>query len=219
MRPLAAADRLRSALLAAVGHDLRRPLAAATAAVTSLRSSEIKLSPSDRAELLETADESLGDLANLVTDLLDVSRLQAGVLGVMLQPVAVEEVVGDVLDELKLKPGRIQLELGETRPGVRRPGAAAARAREPARQRPSILAERVRTDHLDERIRRPRAAARHRRRAGRSRVTSRRDVRAVPAPRRHRQHAPASASASHSPKGSSRAWVAHWRSRTRPAGA
>jgi two-component system sensor histidine kinase KdpD len=116
MRPLAAADRLRSALLAAVGHDLRRPLAAATAAVTSLRSSEIKLSPSDRAELLETADESLGDLANLVTDLLDVSRLQAGVLGVMLQPVAVEEVVGDVLDELKLKPGRIQLELGETRP-------------------------------------------------------------------------------------------------------
>jgi two-component system sensor histidine kinase KdpD len=116
MRPLAAADRLRSALLAAVGHDLRRPLAAATAAVTSLRSSEITLSRSDRAELLETADESLADLATLVTDLLDVSRLQAGVLGVMLEPVAVEEVVGDVLDELNLAPGAIQLELGETRP-------------------------------------------------------------------------------------------------------
>jgi two-component system sensor histidine kinase KdpD len=116
MRPLAAADRLRSALLAAVGHDLRRPLAAATAAVTSLRSSEISLTKSDRAELLETADESLGDLATLVTDLLDVSRLQAGVLGVMLEPVAVEEVVGDVLDELHLAPGAVQLELGETRP-------------------------------------------------------------------------------------------------------
>jgi two-component system, OmpR family, sensor histidine kinase KdpD len=116
MRPLAAADRLRSALLAAVGHDLRRPLAAATAAVTSLRSSEVTLSKSDRGELLETADESLGDLATLVTDLLDVSRLQAGVLGVLLQPVAVEEVVGDVLDELKLAPGSVQLELGETRP-------------------------------------------------------------------------------------------------------
>jgi two-component system sensor histidine kinase KdpD len=114
MRPLAAADRLRSALLAAVGHDLRRPLAAATAAITSLRSSEITLSKSDRAELLETADESLEDLATLVTDLLDVSRLQAGVLGVILQPVALEEVVSDVLDELKLKPGRVQLELGET---------------------------------------------------------------------------------------------------------
>ncbi len=116
MRPLAAADRLRSALLAAVGHDLRRPLAAATAAVTSLRSSEITLSKADRGELLETADESLGELATLVTDLLDVSRLQAGVLGVTLEPVTIEEVVGDVLDELHLTPGAIQLELGETRP-------------------------------------------------------------------------------------------------------
>ena len=116
MRPLAAADRLRSALLAAVGHDLRRPLAAATAAVTSLRSSQVSLSSSDRTELLETADESLGDLARLVTDLLDASRLQAGVLGVTLEPVWVEEVVGDVLDELHLAPGAVQLELGETRP-------------------------------------------------------------------------------------------------------
>jgi two-component system sensor histidine kinase KdpD len=115
MRPLAAADRLRSALLAAVGHDLRRPLAAATAAVTSLQSTEITLSASDRAELLDTADESLGDLATLVTDLLDVSRLQAGVLGVTLEAVAIEEVVGDVLDELHLAPGTVQLELGETR--------------------------------------------------------------------------------------------------------
>lgn len=116
MRPIAAADRLRSALLAAVGHDLRRPLAAATTAVTSLRSNEITLSKSDRAELLETADESLTELATLVTDVLDVSRLQAGVLGVMLQPVAIEEVVGNMLDELKLKPGSVQLELGDTPP-------------------------------------------------------------------------------------------------------
>jgi two-component system sensor histidine kinase KdpD len=115
MRPLAAADRLRSALLAAVGHDLRRPLAAATAAITSLRSKEIALSESDRCQLLETADESLGSLATLVTDLLDVSRLQEGVLGVTLQPVTIEEVVGEVLDELRLAPGEVSLELGETR--------------------------------------------------------------------------------------------------------
>jgi two-component system sensor histidine kinase KdpD len=114
MRPLAAADRLRSALLAAVGHDLRRPLAAATAAVTSLRSEQVVLSAADRDELLETADESLGSLADLVTDLLDASRLQAGVLGVTLEPVAIEDTVGDVLDELHLAPGSITLELGAT---------------------------------------------------------------------------------------------------------
>jgi two-component system sensor histidine kinase KdpD len=116
MRPLAAADRLRTALLAAVGHDLRRPLAAATAAVTSLRSTEVSLSESDQSELLETADESLSSLAGLVTDLLDVSRVEAGVLGVTLEPVAIEDVVGEVIDELRLAPGSLDLELGETPP-------------------------------------------------------------------------------------------------------
>jgi two-component system, OmpR family, sensor histidine kinase KdpD len=116
MRPLAAADRLRSALLAAVGHDLRRPLAAATAAITSLRSSEVSLNKSDRAELLETADESLGDLATLVTDLLDVSRLQAGVLGVSLEAVALDEIVGDALDELRIAEDTVRLELGDVHP-------------------------------------------------------------------------------------------------------
>ncbi len=115
MRPIAAADRLRSALLAAVGHDLRSPLAAATAAVTSLRSREITLSKPDREELLATADESLASLSDLVTDLLDVSRLQAGVLGVTLEPVAVDEIIGDVIDELHLEPGAVVLELGQTR--------------------------------------------------------------------------------------------------------
>jgi two-component system sensor histidine kinase KdpD len=116
MRPLAAADRLRSALLAAVGHDLRRPLAAATAAVTSLRSSQVRLSAADHDELLATADESLASLAKLVTDLLDVSRLQEGMLGVTLESVAIDDIIGDVLDELQLSPGEVALELGETHP-------------------------------------------------------------------------------------------------------
>ncbi len=121
MRPLAAADRMRSALLASVGHDLRRPLAAATAAVTALRSSEVTLGESDRAELLETADESLEDLAALVTDLLDVSRLQAGVLGVSLEPVSIEEIIGDVLEELHLAPDAIRFEFGTKRPVIADP--------------------------------------------------------------------------------------------------
>ena len=116
MRPVAEADRLRTALLAAVGHDLRRPLAAATAAITSLRSSEVTLSPADEAELLAAAEESLDALADLVTKLLDASRLQAGVLGVTLAEVALDETVMGALDELALAPGEVQLELGDVPP-------------------------------------------------------------------------------------------------------
>jgi two-component system sensor histidine kinase KdpD len=90
---------------------LRRPRAAATAAVTSLRSTEVKLNPADRAELLEAAEESLGSLAELVTKLLDASRLQAGVLGVSMASVPLDEVVSGALDELGLAPGEVQLEL------------------------------------------------------------------------------------------------------------
>ncbi|GAA3474134.1 DUF4118 domain-containing protein [Nonomuraea roseola] len=98
-RPLAEADRMRTALLAAVSHDLRTPLASAMAAVESLRGSEIDWSPSDREELLATAGESLVKLHRLVENLLDMSRLQAGVLGLALQPVALEEVIPRVLDD------------------------------------------------------------------------------------------------------------------------
>jgi len=122
MRPIAEADRLRTALLAAVGHDLRRPLAAATAAVTSLRSTEVTLSPADRADLLETAEDSLDSLAALVTKLLDASRLQAGVLGVSLETVALDAVVLLALDELGLAPGEVRLELApDIRPVVADP--------------------------------------------------------------------------------------------------
>lgn len=110
-RPVAEADRMRSALLASVGHDVRRPLASATAAVTALRSTALALDESDRATLLQTADESLAALADLLTNLLDVSRLQAGALGVELAPVSVDELVGDALDELGVGPGEVSIDL------------------------------------------------------------------------------------------------------------
>jgi len=116
--PLAEADRVRSALLAAVGHDLRRPLAAATAAVTTLRQPDIDLADDDRDELLETAEESLDGLAALVTNLLDVSRLQAGVLAVTLAPTDLDDIVPSALDELALGPGQIELDLPADLPAV-----------------------------------------------------------------------------------------------------
>ncbi|GGL16893.1 sensor histidine kinase [Sphaerisporangium melleum] len=99
-RPLAEADKMRTALLAAVSHDLRTPLASAKAAVDSLRNTAIDWSPQDRAELLATAGESLAKLDRLVANLLDMSRLQAGVLGLTLQPVALEDVIPRAIDDL-----------------------------------------------------------------------------------------------------------------------
>jgi two-component system, OmpR family, sensor histidine kinase KdpD len=98
--PIAEGDRMRTALLAAVGHDLRTPLASAKAAVTSLRSNDIEWSVQDHDELLLTADESLDRLARLVDNLLDMSRLQAGALSVVSRSVALDEVVPLALDDL-----------------------------------------------------------------------------------------------------------------------
>jgi two-component system, OmpR family, sensor histidine kinase KdpD len=92
-RPIADADRMRTALLAAVSHDLRTPLAAAKAAVSCLRSADIELTAEDHDELLTTADESLGQLTHLVASLLDVSRLQAGALPVFPRPANLEEII------------------------------------------------------------------------------------------------------------------------------
>ncbi|MEV6483092.1 ATP-binding protein [Streptomyces sp. NPDC051576] len=93
VEPVKAADRLRTALLRAVGHDLRTPLAAGWAAVTSLRSRDVEFSPEDRDELLATADESMAKLNRLVENLLDLSRLEAGALTLNLRPTSLEEVL------------------------------------------------------------------------------------------------------------------------------
>lgn len=116
--PLAAADRMRTALLAAVGHDLRTPLAGAKAAVTSLRSHDIAWSPSDREELLLTADESLDRLARLVENLLDMSRLQAGVMSVSSHPVALDEVVPRALDDISAAAGTVKVDVPDDLPHV-----------------------------------------------------------------------------------------------------
>ncbi|TDB81702.1 DUF4118 domain-containing protein [Micromonospora sp. KC721] len=99
-RPLAEANRMRTALLAAVSHDLRTPLASAKAAISSLRSHDVEFDTADQHELLATADESLDRLGRLVANLLDMSRLQAGALGVHPVALGLEDVVPRALDEL-----------------------------------------------------------------------------------------------------------------------
>ena len=116
-KPIAAADRMRTALLAAVSHDLRTPLASAKAAVTSLRSPEVNWAAEDHDELLATADESLDRLAHLVDNLLDMSRLQAGALSLFPRP-AVEEIVSSALDNLDPAARGITVDIPESLPEI-----------------------------------------------------------------------------------------------------
>ena len=116
--PLAEADKTRTALLAAVGHDLRSPLASAKAAISSLRSDDILWTPSDRRELLTTADESLDQLARLVDNLLDMSRLRADALTILKRPVALDEVVPLALDALGPKGSTVIVDVPDDLPVV-----------------------------------------------------------------------------------------------------
>lgn len=119
IEPIAASDQVRGALLSALGHDLRRPLASATAAVGGLRAASGALTSQDRDELFTTADESLQALSSLVTDLLDVSRLHAGVLAISTILVDAADVVLPALDELGIGPDEVELELDAAAPAVR----------------------------------------------------------------------------------------------------
>lgn len=112
--PLAATDKVRSALLSSLSHDLRRPLAAARVSVGGLRTAAAALSKDDREELLATADESLARLGQLIDDLLDTSRLQAGVLAVMTTPTHPADVILPALDELGTGPGRVDIHVDDT---------------------------------------------------------------------------------------------------------
>ncbi|WP_299574093.1 sensor histidine kinase KdpD [uncultured Williamsia sp.] len=96
-RALAETDKLRRALLSAVSHDLRTPLAAVKAAASSLRSTDVSFSPEDTAELLATIEESTDHLTAIVGNLLDSSRLAAGVVRPQMRHVYLGEVVGRVL--------------------------------------------------------------------------------------------------------------------------
>lgn len=100
----AAAARLRTSLLVAVGHDLRSPLAVAKAGVSGLLSSGPALTVADRDELLASADGALDRLGGLMDNLLDLSRVQTGALAVRRVPVAVGDVLAAALDDLGVAP-------------------------------------------------------------------------------------------------------------------
>ena len=89
---LAEGDRMRTALLRAVSHDLRTPLASIKASVSSLRQTDVHWTAEDEAELLANIEQNADRLDALVGNLLDMSRLQAGSLEPFLRATAVDEV-------------------------------------------------------------------------------------------------------------------------------
>jgi len=115
---LASVDRQRTALLAAVGHDLRTPLAGIKAAVSSLRQTEVEWSPQERATLLATIEESADRLDAVVGNLLDASRLEAGALSVRPEPVALVEVVGAAMLAVPDAAGHVTVEVPDDLPLV-----------------------------------------------------------------------------------------------------
>jgi two-component system sensor histidine kinase KdpD len=114
---IAKADELRRSLLSAVSHDLRTPLAAAKAAVSSLRADDVGFSPEDTAELLATVEESVDQLTALVGNLLDSSRLAAGVIQPELRDVYLDEVVHRAIVGIPrgtIGLDRIKVDVGDT---------------------------------------------------------------------------------------------------------
>lgn len=116
--PLAEANKVRTALLAAVGHDLRTPLATAKAVVSGLRSPDVTMSETDRAELLATAEDALDRLTELVGNLLDMSRLQVGAMPVDIHPIDVDDVLAQALDDVGVEPRSVVLEVPDELPRV-----------------------------------------------------------------------------------------------------
>jgi two-component system sensor histidine kinase KdpD len=115
---LAEADELRSALLQAVSHDLRTPLASIKASASSLRQHDIDWTPAEEAEFLRTIEHETDRLTTLVTNLLDMSRIQAGAIAVHRTPVGLEEVVPAALAAVGDRRSIVRLDLPHTLPEV-----------------------------------------------------------------------------------------------------
>ncbi|WP_308199208.1 DUF4118 domain-containing protein [Saccharothrix sp. S26] len=108
---------LRTALLSAVGHDLRTPLTSIKAAVGSLRDADLRLSEQDTAELLETVEVSADRLTGLIDNLLDSSRLATGAVVPQLRAVTYDEVVARALAGIDER-GTVSVDVAEHLPPV-----------------------------------------------------------------------------------------------------
>ena len=111
---LAKANEVRTALLAAVSHDLRTPLASIKTAATSFLPDDVAWDPEAVRTLLATIDTEVDRLSALVANLLDMSRLATGAVVVHLEPVGLDEVVAAALTSLPYEDDRVELAVSDT---------------------------------------------------------------------------------------------------------
>lgn len=98
VRVVAETERLRAALLTSISHDLRTPLASIIGGISSLRRYDATLDPQARGELMETVEDEAERLNRFVGNLLDMTRLESGVLQPKLEATEVAEVIGAAAD-------------------------------------------------------------------------------------------------------------------------
>jgi two-component system sensor histidine kinase KdpD len=114
---LAEADRIRTALLTALSHDLRTPLASVKASVSTLRQTDVEWSTQDRVDLLATIEDGADQLDTLISNLLDMTRVNTGSLRPSLRPVSLDEVAPLVMKSLD-DGGELRLDIEENLPLV-----------------------------------------------------------------------------------------------------
>lgn len=110
------ANELRTALLSAVSHDLRTPLASIKASVSSLRAGDVTWSNEETKDFLAAIEDDTDRLNQLVGNLLDMSRLQTGALDLTRQPIALEEVVANAVASLGPQAARVEIRVPEDLP-------------------------------------------------------------------------------------------------------
>lgn len=116
---IAAADRLRTAILRAVSHDLRTPLASIKASVSSLLQHDIDWPADAQREFLSTIDEEVDRLDRLIGNLLDASRLEAGAIEPATRHVALDDVVPAALSSISGLHAPIEIDISPELPLVR----------------------------------------------------------------------------------------------------